>query len=209
MERIIINENAAKYEREIGKLMQYIGQVNEVLEQFEGQTGYSPNLQDVQEIITSKKTESLTKNLEASLDRQLDKLKIVSKVILDNMKSNTEPIIKELVNKINWIAYTNAGLYSHNLAMADGKLYLPEEQAEEIKDSIRYYVASDEAKEFYKLHKAAEKVLNDLFTFVSANTRLRPYNIGDYFALFPATGKVECEELDYEGCILKEETSAY
>lgn len=201
MKKMIIEEHAEKHEYEIGRIRQYVEAVNKVLERFKEQTGYSPTMEDVKEIIMYQTAMALTVNLDYSLESQFNKMKVTNKVMRDNMKANTQSGILELIKQISGIIYTNARYYLHNLTMEAGKLTLTEDEAETIRNSFRNYVTSEKGTEFYELHTAAAQYLSNFFSFIRENTPLRPFSIDEYFSLCRETGMVECEELEYERCI--------
>ena len=203
MKRIIIKENESAQTSEINKINQFRDSVNKELLQFKADTGYSPTLEEVKSLMTSRDTSGLQSSLNSFLESELDKMNITSKLMRENQKTGANDFINKLLNRFQQLSPGASHLF--NLSMKDGILFLSKEQEEQIRDSFRNCVTSETGKELYEKHKTLAQSFTDFSKLVKERTSLSYISVGqladEFFDLDYETGDIEINDIAYERII--------
>lgn len=203
MKKLIIQENAAAQTSEISKINQFRDAVNKELHQFKADTGYSPTLEEVKSLMISRDTSGLQSSLNSSLERELDKMNITSKLMRDNHKAGANDFVNKLLNRFQQLSQEVR--YLHNLSMKDGLLLLSKEQEEQVRDSFRNCITSETGKELYEKHKVLAQSFSEFSKFLKEKTSLRYVSSGElareFFDMDYETGNIEISNIAYERII--------
>ena len=192
MQQIILNPNLERQNDEIKKVNSFCTKINAVLPEFEKETGYKLNMNEVIMLFERNELDELIDNVNRSIESGLKGIRITG-IIRKTFTANTAEIVYSFGNKMKRLLSLNSTDYLRQLSMENGLLCLSKDQEQAIREKFIVAIKTDGGKEFYELHLAAAKSLSDLLKFVKANTRIEVYysqQIGNLFALNNATGEV-------------------
>ncbi len=210
MEKITIEENSEQQDAAIKKINSFCAKVNEALVEFKTDTGYSPTFDEVKKLIQGQDLSGLRENVNSSLESQLDKQKVSGKLMRENLKAGVSVLINTLSKNLNIQSVVPGSEYLHFLSMQAGKIELKKEQEEEIRETFRNCLTTEEGKFFFDLHKSAAQSINELSKFISQKTTLQYSHIDqltkNFFDMDFNTGEIDINSIDYETCIQRRKT---
>lgn len=171
MEKILISEDSIKQNTLIQGIKYFCNRVNQILPEFESETGYVLSIEEVRMLFfNSNDLTPLVEKVNKSVLKSFGEIKmtgIIKKTILPNYAE----FIYSFANKLKpFLSNYGADYLQSNLCFENGKLTLSLEDEEKIREQFRIYITSEQGKEFYEKHKEICKILSEFSNYVKEKT---------------------------------------
>lgn len=193
MQQIILNENVQMQDMEIRKLNSFCTKINNVLPEFEVQTGYKLTMPELRTLFERSDLDELINHVNQSIESGLKGIKITG-IVRKTFTGNTAEFVYSFADKLKGIYQLNDNNNFRNLSIENGLLCLSSEAENAIRKNFIDVIATERGKEFYELHLAAAKSFSELGTFIKVNTPINFITVAEMSnALFSLekTGKIE------------------
>lgn len=199
MEPLVINENIEKQNQAIKDVNSFAAKINELLPEFQAETGYSLNLNEVQTLLNGNDQTALIDSVKKSMEKSLSTF---NQLTQRSLKEKVDEFVYGFAEKIKRTNSMPGAANFQILLLNDVGLYLSKEAEQTLRNTFKYSISSEAAKEFHQKHKAACIALNEFGKFVSENSQIPLFNMGNlahtFFYLERETGSVIMESIDYE-----------
>ena len=202
MQQIILNENLEKQNDELRKIHLYCSKINEILPEFEKETNYELNMQDVQMLIQTNNQDPLIEKVKKSMEKSFASFNQITRTIL---KEGIDEFVYSFAEKIKAVNLRWQIEHLKSLSIENGKLFLRKEQEQALRQTFVKAINTQSGKEFYDISLSTANGLTELLKFIKENTRINFHSVGaivtDLFYIDAATGEVKANEnIDYDYC---------
>ena len=205
METIILHENKDKQDQEIQRINSFCSRLNNVLPEFEGETGYKLKINEVSTLLERNDFDELTQNVNTFIEKGLKAIR-VTETVKKTFTNGTASYVRSFANKLKQAAESENLNFLRELSIEGGKIVLTKEGEQIIRLKFLDQITSAAGKEFYDLHLAATKSFGHLSKFIKGSTRLRYLSLsqmaGDLFSYADANGEIiPKEKISYDSLI--------
>lgn len=202
MEPIILNSNLEKQDHEIKQVHLFCTKINEMLPEFQKETNYELDMQDVQTLIESNDQDRLIEKVKKSMEKSFATFNQITRTIL---KKGIDEFVYGFAEKIKAVSLRWQTDHLNDLSIENGKLYLSKEQEQAVRQTFVKAITTEAGKDFYGISLATAKELTVLLKFIKENTRINFHSIGgvvnDLFYIDVTTGEVKASEsIGYDYC---------
>jgi hypothetical protein len=177
MKKIVINERKDLQDADIQNIKYFVSSANKLIRDFNGRTTADliftkeelDKLFNINSDIHKTALYEVNEKLNGCLDKELDAMNAKSALIRTNFKKGAFETLEKFAMALSDLKSLEGHKYLPQLIVVDGLLNLPEGVEEEIRDSFRVSIKTQQGAKLWDLQKEVAIKLKNLLCMIKGN----------------------------------------